>query len=163
MRVIFDRCVEGSLKEKTIKKRATLCCCLESWACSARWCVNQYDLIIIAHFHEAHHIISCCISQRLLEWFDGSDLALVVVYDTIAKTMNPRRPIETHSHQEADTLIPIHLILSIEERIYREVDVWSPDSDLVVLLMDPVSRGHIGTLITLKLLTGKVAYLHVNR
>ena len=83
--------------------------------------------------------------------------------DTSAKTMNPRRPIETHSHQEADTLIPIHLILSIEERIYREVDVLSPDSDLVVLLMEPVSRGHIGALTTLKLLTGKVSYLHVNR
>ena len=140
MRVIFDRCVEGSLKEKTIKKRATLCCCLESWPCSARRHVNQYDLVSIVHLHEAHDIISCCISQRLLEWFDGSDLALVVGYDTIAKTMNPRRPIETHSHEEADTLIPIHLILSIEERIYREVDVWSPDTDLVVLLMDPVSR-----------------------
>ena len=123
VRVIFDRYVEGSLKDKTIKKRATLCCCLESWACSARWCVNQYDLVSIVHFHEAHHIVACCISQRLLEWFDGSDVALVVVYDTIAKTMNPRRPIETHTHEEAHTLIPIHLILSIEERVYREVDV----------------------------------------
>ena len=83
--------------------------------------------------------------------------------DTIAKTMNPRRPIETHSHEEADTLIPIHLILRNEERIYREVDVWSPDTDLIVLLMDPVSRGHLGALTTLKLLTGKVSYLHVNR
>ena len=31
------------------------CCCRDCWACSARWHVNQYDLIetiVILHFHE---------------------------------------------------------------------------------------------------------------
>ena len=45
VRVFFDRYVEVSLKQNTRKKRVTLCCCHDCWACSARWHVNQYDLI----------------------------------------------------------------------------------------------------------------------
>ena len=103
------------------------------------------------------HSLTCYLGQGLLERSDGRDLTLVVVHDIVAKTVNPRRPTETHAHEEADTLIPLHAILSIEECTYREVDVWSPDTDLLVLLMDLVSRGHIGALTKLKLLTGKVA------
>ena len=66
-------------------------------------------------------------------------------------------PIETHSHEEADTFIPIHDILSIGECTDRELDVWSPDTDVIVLLVDLVSRGHIGALTKLKLLTGNGA------
>ena len=97
------------------------------------------------------------LGQELLERFDGRDLTRIATYDTVTKTVNPRRLIETHSHEEADTLIPIHVILSIEECTYREVDVWSPDTDILVLLMDLVSRGHLGALTKLKLLTGKGA------
>ena len=84
-------------------------------------------------------------------------MTLVVVYDTFAKTVIPRRLIEPHSHEEADTLIPLHLILSIEDCTYREVDVWSPDTDVIVLLMELVSRGQHGAMTKQKLLTGKGA------
>ena len=57
--------------------------------------------------------ITCYLGQGLLERLDGRDLTLLVVYDTVAKTVNPRKPIETHSHEEADTLIPLHVILLI--------------------------------------------------
>ncbi len=71
------------------------------------------------------HSLIYYIGQGLLERFDGRDLTPVVVYDTVANTTNPRRPIETHSHEEANTFIPLHVILSIEECTYREVDVVS--------------------------------------
>ena len=57
--------------------------------------------------------ITCYLGQGLLERLDGRDLTLVVVYDIVAKTVNPRKPIETHSHEEADTLIPLRVILLI--------------------------------------------------
>ena len=56
---------------------------------------------------------TCYLGQGLLERLDVRDLTLLVVYDTVAKTVNPRKPIETHSHEEADTLIPLHVILLI--------------------------------------------------
>ena len=55
--------------------------------------------------------------EGLLELLDGGDVTLVVVYDTVAKTVNPRRPIESHSHEEADTHTPLHVILSIESAL----------------------------------------------
>ena len=57
--------------------------------------------------------LTCYLGQGLLERLDCRDLTLVVVYDTVAKTVNPQRPIEAHSHEEADTLIPLHVILLI--------------------------------------------------
>ena len=74
-------------------------------------------------------------------------MTLVVVYDKeAAKTINPRRSIETHSQEEADEPITLRVILSVEECTYREVDIWSPDTDVFVLLTDVVSRGHRGAL-----------------
>ena len=38
----------------------------------------------------------------------------------------------------------------------REIDVWSPDTDVLILLMDLVAHGRLGALKTkLKFLTGK--------
>ncbi len=37
------------------------------------------------------------------------------------------------------------------------MDVWSHDTDVLILLMDLVSRGQLGALTKLKLLTGKGA------
>ena len=158
VRVILDRHVEGSLKEKTRKKRARYVAAATAGHvvhdCMSINAISSKQLLSCT---PTKHSLTCYIGQCLFERFDGRDLTLVVVYDTVAKTVNPRRPIETHSHDEADTLIPLHVNLTIEECIYREADVWSPDTDVLVLLMDLVSRGHLGALTKLKLLTMKGA------
>ena len=156
--VTFDRYVEGSLKEKTRKTRATSgATATDGHVVHDSMSTNTISLKQLLSCTPTKHTLTCYLGQGLLERFDGRDLTLVVVYDTVAKTVNPRRPIETHSHEEADTLIPLHVILSIEECTYREVDIWSPDTDVLVLLMDLVSRGHLGALTKLKRLTGKGA------
>ena len=106
-------------------------------------------------FTSTKHSLTCYLGQGLLKRFDSRDVTLVVVFDTVAITINPRRPIETRLHEEADTLVALHVILSIEEFTYREVDVWSPDTDVLILLKYLVSRGHIDAMTKLKLLTGK--------
>ena len=85
------------------------------------------------------HGLTCYLGQGLFKRSDGRDLNLVVVFITVAKTINPRRPIEPSSHEEADTLISLHVILSIDECTYRDVDVWSPDTDVLILLKYMVS------------------------
>ena len=37
------------------------------------------------------------------------------------------------------------------------IDVWSPDTDILVLLIDLAANDHLGVLTTLRLLTGKGA------
>ena len=81
--------------------------------------------VVFVHVHEAQsNLLSW---SGLLKRFDGRDFTLEVVFDTVAKTINPRRPIETHSHEEASAPIGLHVILSVEKCTYREVDVWSPE------------------------------------
>ena len=101
-----------------------MCCCRECWACGARWHANQCDIIettFIVHVHEAQS--NLVYWRRPLGRFDGGELTLVVVYDTVAKSINQRGTIETSSHEEADTRITLHGILFIEECTSREVDV----------------------------------------
>ena len=59
-----------------------------------------------------------------LEHFTGKAVNVVVVCDT---DYHPRSPTKEHSHVEADTLIPPHVILRIQECILQETHVWSPD------------------------------------
>ena len=62
---------------------------------------------------------------------------------------------EHHSHEEADTLISHQVLATIADSHCREICVWSPDTDVVVLLIDLVSHGRLGTNNRLKFLTGK--------
>ena len=44
----------------------------------------------------------------------------------------------THNHEEADTTIPLHVIDPIGDSTLKDIDVWSPDTDVLILLMDLV-------------------------
>jgi len=154
-RIIFDRYVSGGLKEKTRIKRA-----VSADAASAGhdvhddMSINTISLKQLLSGTTTKHNLSCHLAQGLLEWFDGEDVKVVVVYDTVAKTINPWSPPESHSHEEADTLIPLHVLLSLQQYTFREIHVWSPDTDVLVLLMDLASRDHLGAFTQLKFLTG---------
>ena len=116
VRVIFDRFVEGSLNEKTRNKRATcVAAATDGHVVHDGMSINTTSLKQLLSCTSTKHSLTCYLGQSLLERFDGRDLTLVVVYDTVAKTINPRRPLETHSQEEADEPIVLHVILSIEE------------------------------------------------
>ena len=51
-------------------------------------------------------------------------------------------------------MIPHQVIASVEVDHRREICVWSPDTDVLTLLIDLASR-HLGTQTRLKFLTGK--------
>ena len=44
---------------------------------------------------------------------------------------------------------------AIGDSILRDIDVWSPDTDVLILLMDLVAHGRLGAFIKLNFLTGK--------
>ncbi|KAG0715585.1 hypothetical protein GWK47_011611 [Chionoecetes opilio] len=97
--------------------------------------------------------LTAMFGQALLEK-SNSSLNLVMVYGTKIKS---REFEEENSHEEADTLIPHQVLASIDESKWQEICVWSPDTDVLTLLLDLVFRGHLGShsLTSLKLLTGK--------
>ena len=63
-----------------------------------------------------------------------------------------------HTHEEADTLIPLiplHIIDLTRQVSAVETKVYSPDTDVHVLLIDVVASGGIGALSRLHMVTGK--------
>ena len=46
-----------------------------------------------------------------------------------------------HNHEEADTMIPLHVLDVIRETKLKNTDVWSPDTDVLILLIDLVANG----------------------
>ena len=57
--------------------------------------------------------------------------------------------------RQTDTVIPLHVIDAISDSTLREIGVWSPDTDVLILLMDLVAHGRVGALTKIKFLTGK--------
>ena len=60
----------------------------------------------------------------------------------------------THGHEDADTMIPLHVVDIARESKLRTIDVWSPDTDVLVFLIDLAANGHLGVLTTIRLLAG---------
>ena len=52
-------------------------------------------------------------------------------------------------------MIPLHVIDAIGDSTLRDIDVWSPNTDVLILLMDLVARGRLGAFTKLKFLAGK--------
>ncbi len=92
-------------------------------------------------------------ANALLEHFCNiATVKLVVVYDTKIKGSNYE---EHHTHEEADTLLPQQVIACIDDEGSWDVRVWSPDTDVFVLLLDLVAHGRLGEGNRLSFLTGK--------
>ena len=146
--VVFDRYLTQSLKNKTRQKRAAT---LTQYQIHPEMKLTMSLEILSASTTKSK--LTGMFAQALLEHFSHrTTFKLVVVYDT---KMKGRGFEEDHSHEEADTLIPHQFMASVAGNPSKEVCVWSPDTDVLVLLIDLVSCGWLGEQISLKFLTGK--------
>ena len=94
--------------------------------------------------------LTAMFAEASLQHFSSTNnFKLVVVYGTKIKSYNFE---ENHTHEEADTL---KVLASIAENDWREVCVWSPDTNVLTILLDLASRGCLGFKTRLKFLTGK--------
>lgn len=158
-RIIFDKYVEHSLKDKTRAKRAT----------SAAAAVLEYEIhdgMALARISLKELLSSSKTKSQitkhfalaLLDAFVGSEQQIVVVEGTSAKSNEPfevSEDISVHEHEEADTLIPLHVLDTLKEGSERHIDVWSPDTDVLLLLMDLVGNDRLGASTKLHFITGK--------
>jgi len=98
------------------------------------------------------------LAEAILEEFKGSYQELVVSYDDKVRPNRSQllsEEIKTHNHEEADTIIPLHVIHTHSCSRLNTIDVWCPDTDVLILLMHLVANGHLGTSTRLRFLTGK--------
>jgi len=52
---------------------------------------------------------------------------------------------ESQTHEDADTLIPNQVLASVSNSANQKLRIWSPDTDVLLLLLDLVSYGRIAT------------------
>ena len=50
----------------------------------------------------------------------------------------------THSHEEADTVIPLHVLDALHDNSMKSVDVHCGDADIIMLFMDLVAHDRHG-------------------
>ena len=78
--------------------------------------------------------LTCMLAEGLQEHFPKEKFIffqMVVVYDTFIKDSDS---VETHTHEEADTLIPHQVLAAVAGNPNRKIDVFSPDTDVLLLL-----------------------------
>jgi len=148
-RVVFDCYLDQSLKNMTRQKRATTSTLFEIHR-EMKLTMSIKDLLSASRSKRS---LTIMFAKSLLDHFScNSTFKLVVVYDNKIKGHDFE---EDHSHEEADTLIPYQVLASLSDDAWREVCVWSPDTDVLILLVDLVSKQRLGAQSRLKFLTGK--------
>ena len=85
-----------------------------------------------------------------------------MVYKNVAKVNVPHTvpKVQKHNHEEANTLIPLHVIYAFKDYTWGEICVLSSNTDVFVLLIDVAANGHLGVGAQLKFITGKGANQH---
>ena len=148
-RVVFDRYMDQSLKNRTRQKRATTSVEYEIHP-EMKLTISIKELLSASSTKKK---LTCMLGQGLRDYFSReSSFLLVVVYDTIIKGHGFE---EIHTHEEADTLIPYQVLASVSNSAMRKLCVWSPDTDVLLLLLDLVSYGRIAAPTCLTFLTGR--------
>ena len=148
-RVVFDRYLDSSLKNKTCQKRSTTSVEFKIHP-EMRLTMSIKDLL--SSSKSKSMLVTLFANGLLARFFSNTAIKLVVVCDNKIRYLDCE---EEHTHEEVDTLIPNQVLRSIDEHLVQEICVSSPDTDVLVLWLDFISRGRHGNLNGLKFLTGK--------
>ena len=91
------------------------------------------------------------LAEYLLESF--ASFNIVVVYEI---TIEGHDFEAEHCHEEADTLILNQVLDCLSDQV-KEICVWSPDTDVLILLVDLTAHDRLLANIGLQFLTGRGA------
>ena len=103
------------------------------------------------------------LEEGLIDSFKGSNQRLMAVHSTTVLVNEPHKnpdDMSDHSHEEADTMIPLHVIDALKHKTVRVIDIYSPDTDVLLLLMDLVANEHVGAFTKINFKTGRGAKQH---
>ena len=159
VRVIFDRYITGSFKDQTRAKRAGKTHPVK-FLIKGQMNIGNISMKMLLSHAETKSQLTEYLGGRLLEHFAGSDKGMVVVYGT--STLSNREGVfdpdlSTHDHEEADTQIPMHVLdATAMSTSVRDIYVWSPDTDVFLLLLDLVATYPVRGNLVLLTGTGKL-------
>ena len=125
-RVVFDRYLESSLKNKTRRKRSTTSVEFQIHP-EMRLAMSIKDLL--SSSKSKSMLVSSFASGLLARFSSNTAIKLVVVYDNKIKCLNYE---EEHTHEEADTLVTNQVLRSLDEHLSQEICVSSPDTDVLL-------------------------------
>ena len=91
-------------------------------------------------------------AKALIRHFSGAQKRVFIIYDNKIVGSNTS---DEHTHEEPDTLIPNQVLASASEDKFKDIRVWTPDTDVLVELIGLVSNDHLDDQTSLKFLTGK--------
>ena len=83
------------------------------------------------------------LAMSLLDMYKGSQVKFIVTEGGRIYVNEPhilRQDFTTHDHEEADQQIPMLILHSLSTSTNKHFDVYSPDTDVLVELIDLVSR-----------------------
>ena len=151
-RVIFDRYLEKSLKNVTRRKRATA---TESYHIHPEMKLGMKIKDLLSS-SETKRQLSILLANTLLDKFDVIQKpTMIVAFEDVIKQKNGFEL--KHNHEEADTLIPNQVLAASVGTTFPDVHVWSPDTDVFLLLLDILSNGSLhGISITMH--TGNIKH-----
>jgi hypothetical protein len=135
VRLVFDRYIKDSLKERTRKKRTS--------GKEVRYKVSYSTNIanitlkeLLSHI-ETKQQLTEYLAKHFIYIFSSTNKRYVVSYDTLTES-NCQELIDgmaIHDHEEADTLIILHCLNIARNNPFSECTVYSPDTDVFLLLI----------------------------
>ena len=154
VRLVFDRYMQGSLKEKMREKR--------TGGNEIQYHVD--DRTVLTHILLKQFLsdiqtkaeLTTYLADKCLVYFsEHTETDFVVVSGTTAQSNHDRLApnLCEHRHEEADTLLILHAIDASKDSSVKQLDVCSPDTDVLLLLL--YWYPHLCT--KTRFLTGKVS------
>ena len=151
-RVIFDRYIHNSLKTQTRAKRTSGCDPVKFYISDSTNIKFVQLKTLLSHI-ETKAQLTKYLGDALLHAFAKRTQSLGVVYGTLTFGNKPDlfdRQITEHTHEEADTLIPLHVMdAAKKDGRVCDIDVFSTDTDVLVLLLDLASTHQLLILLQL--------------
>lgn len=147
-RIVFDRYIDLSLKNKTrqVRSKTSTEYLIHP---EMRLTMSIKDLLSSSKTKQS---LTIMFAKALIEYFSNKETRVFVIYDN--KIVGPDT-LEEHTHEEADTLIPHQVLASVTDDKCRDITVASPDTDVFILLLDLVSNDHLNDQTRLQFRTGK--------
>ena len=150
-RVVFNEYLDQSLKENTRVKRAKGKG--KKTVVQMHYQINENMSLAAVQLKEllsstkTKRSLTKFLADGLLSQFEGN---LIVVQGCMTRSNNcPVSPdVATHSHEEADTVVPLplsfHVLDALCDNSMKSVDVHCGDADIIMLLMDLVAHDRYG-------------------
>ena len=135
-RVLFDQYIQNSLKTNTRKDRGDLDS-KASYQIHSEMIIASIPLKELFASSKTKSQLTEYLSLHLIKAFSSGDQNLVVTYGNKVLTTKPNlTAFQEHSHEEADMQIPFQVLDVVHRKTVKVVDVWSPDTDVLLLLID---------------------------